>query len=437
MPAALVHRRPAASFLMTFPRVAPRRACASAIRPVAVFLFCLAASPIAFADARICASADTLLFGNQPTNTIATRHASVSNCGDAPFAFTGVFPDASNGRAWQVSTGCATGQSLAPGMSCAIDVTFAPTVPGQTSGGLWLHNSTLTPDQLVTFYGRGIDAQAGSAALSFTPDPVQFSATPIGQQVGPLVVTVRNVGTAALTPSALVINGADPYDFRTLSSGDAADCAVGVPIAAGASCRMNFFFQPREAGARNAELVIDAPQLQGLTIVNLAGEGVAPVSTIDVVEFHNTADGQYFITADAAEIAFIDGGGLGTTWSRTGMHFNAWSRDEINVPASHPVCRFFGTPGVGPNSHFYTADATECTGVRANPYWQYEGIAFRAIEPFGFTICPGGTAIIQRLWRAGNEATASRHRYVADATLIPAMAAAGWVLEGPVFCAPQ
>lgn len=421
---------------MTSSRIAARGARASGILSALAFVLCMACSPGAFAEPRICTSADTLLFGNQAIGTIATRHASVSNCGDAPFAFTGVFADPSNGRAWQLATGCATGGSLAPGASCGIDVTFAPTAPGQTSGGLWLHNDTRTPDQIVTFYGRGIDGQAGSGALSFTPYPVQFSATPVGQQVGPLVLTVRNIGSAAVTPSALVINGQHPYDFRTLSSGDAGDCAVGASIAPGASCRMNFFFQPEQAGSRYAELVIDAPQLAGLTVVDLSGEAVIPVSTIEVVEFHNTADGQYFITADPAEISFIDSGRLGATWSRTGMHFKAWTRDETNVPASHPVCRFFGTPGVGPNSHFYTADANECTGVRTNPYWQYEGIAFRAIEPFGFTICPGG-AIIERLWLAGNDATASRHRYVADASLIPSMVAEGWVLEGPVLCAAE
>jgi serine protease len=119
------------------------------------------------------------------------------------------------------------------------------------------------------------------------------------------------------------------------------------------------------------------------------------------------------------------------------MQFNAWRADEASVPAAHPVCRFFGTPGVGPNSHFYTADADECAAVRANPDWQYEGIAFRAIEPSGFATCPSGTTIIQRLWFAGTRTTASRHRYLSDPALIPPMEAAGWTLEGPVFCAPQ
>jgi hypothetical protein len=364
------------------------------------------------------------------------QHATVSNCGDAPFTFTGVAPDAANGPAWHVATTCATGQVLGPGAACTVDVTFAPSVTGQTSGGLWLHNTTVTPDQLITFYGRGVDAQAGSATLDFSPNPAAFAATPLLQQAGPLTVAVRNVGIAALVPSALVINGPDPYEFSAISTGDPQDCGVGIAIAPGQACRMNFYFRPQVAGTRQAQLVVDAPQLANLAILPIFGEGAVPASTIDVIEFHDTIDGQYFLTAEPAEIAFIDGGGLGTGWSRTGMQFKAWRRDDTSVADALPVCRFFGTPGVGPNSHFYSAFAAECAKVRADPHWQDEGIAFRARAPAADGTCAAGDTTIQRLWWAGGDPTASRHRYVSDVALVPPMQAAGWVLEGPVFCAP-
>jgi hypothetical protein len=400
----------------------------------AVTLFCLVSGQ-ALADARMCTSADTLLFGNRDVGTSTVQHASVTNCGDAPFSFTGVFPHSANGPAWLVATTCATGQTLAAGASCSVDVTFAPTMTGQTSGGLWLHNTTVTPDQLLTFYGRGVTSAAGTSVLDFSPAQAQFGDTPVGQQAGPLQLLVRNVGAASVVPSALVINGPDAYEFSTLSSGDASDCEVGSAIAPGSSCRMNFFFRPQASGARRAQLVIDAPQLAGLVTVALGGNGATPVPTVDVVEFHDAQDGQYFLTADAAEIAFIDGGGLGAAWSRTGMRFAAWPRDEMRAPGALPVCRFFGVPGVGPNSHFYTADAAECALVTANPHWIAEGVAFRALLPTGGA-CPTGDTTIQRLWIAGADPTASRHRYVADASLIAPMLAADWVLEGPVFCAP-
>jgi len=412
-----------------------RARAAACARRMCAFLALALLSGGALADARICTSADTLLFGNRAVGTSSVQHAIVSNCGDAPFAFTGVFPHGANGPDWHVATTCTTGQTLAAGASCTIDVTFSPTATGQTSGGLWLHNTTVTPDQLVTFYGRGVSSEAGSAVLDFAPAQAQFADTPVGQQAGPLQVLVRNVGTATLVPSALVINGPDPYEFRALSSGEPDDCAVGAPIAPGASCRVNFFFQPQANGARRAQLVIDAPQLAGLVTLPLAGNGTTAVPTVDVVEFHDARDGQYFLSADAAEIAFIDDGGLGADWSRTGMRFAAWPRDELRAPGALPVCRFFGVPGVGPNSHFFTADPAECAAVDANPHWSGEGVAFRAVLPSGGA-CPAGDVTIQRLWLAGAAATASRHRYVSDPALVAPMIAAGWVLEGPVFCAP-
>ena len=55
-------------------------------------------------------------------------------------------------------------------------------------------------------------------------------------------------------------------------------------------------------------------------------------------------------------------------WRRTGFNFKAYGPDAgLGVP----TCRFFGTPGFGPNSHFYTIDARECALVLMDPHWQF------------------------------------------------------------------
>jgi len=100
------------------------------------------------------------------------------------------------------------------------------------------------------------------------------------------------------------------------------------------------------------------------------------------------------------------------------------------------VCRFFGTPGIGPNSHFYTAYAHECGIVRNDSHWMEEGVTFRARLPVG-GVCDAGDVTVSRLFSAGATTTASRHRYVVDAATADAMQAQGFVLEGPVFCAPR
>ncbi|HVO90132.1 MAG TPA: hypothetical protein VMV45_16445, partial [Casimicrobiaceae bacterium] len=75
----------------------------------------------------------------------------------------------------------------------------------------------------------------------------------------------------------------------------------------------------------------------------------------------------------------------------------------------------------------------ECATVRLDPHWIDEGIAFRAgLLTNG--ACPQGYSVVTRLWWPGAVVTQTRHRYVVDPTLIEPMRAAGWVVEGPVFC---
>jgi serine protease len=115
------------------------------------------------------------------------------------------------------------------------------------------------------------------------------------------------------------------------------------------------------------------------------------------------------------------------------MRFTAWPAGGAQPADAQPVCRFFGTPGIGPNSHFFTADTVECAAVRRDPRWIDEGISFRARLPANGA-CAAGDAPLRRLWWAGADATASRHRYVTDPALVAPMIAAGWVLEGTVMC---
>jgi hypothetical protein len=389
----------------------------------------------AAAASRICMSADTLSFGQQPVGSSQSASVVVSNCGDAPFAFTDVSRHSATNAAYRTQTSCATGSELAPGGRCTATVFFEPTVPGQASGALWFHNTTSTPDQLLTFYGRAVDAQAGTASLIFSPRVAMFGDMAVGRESPPLELTLQNAGGAPLVPSALVLNGGDPYDFRGETGSGASACGIGRAIAPGESCTLMLYFRPQASGLRVANLVVDAPQLAALAVTTLTGNGTDAAATIPVIEFHNARDGQYFLTADAGEAALLDAGGLGPDWSRTGVAFAAYANDST-VAVALPVCRFFGTPGVGPNSHFYTAYASECDVVRGDAHWIEEGIAFRALLPQGGR-CADSNDTVLRLWNPGTRVTDTRHRYVVDASIAAAMQAAGWILEGPVFCAPR
>jgi hypothetical protein len=382
----------------------------------------------ASADGRICATQDVLLFGNVMTGTAPAQSSAVTNCGDAPWSFTDVSIHPATAAAYHVSTTCTTGRTLAPGESCRIDVTFAPVVPGQVSGGVWLHNTTVTPDQIVTFYGRGVDAQAGTATLEFTPGILSFGAQTVGTTSPLQTVTLRNLGPSTLTLRALVLNGPDALDFRAPGN-----CVLGVPIPAGGACELYINFTPAAAGTRTAKLNVDAPELANLAIMPIVGLGVASVSpTVDVIEFYNAPLNHYFLTAVSEEAASIDQGLVGPNWQRTGQSFRSFAAGTTTGGA-FDVCRFWGAPGIGPSSHFYTADPGECAGVKTNPRWLYEGIAFRAMLPIA-GLCPAATEPVIRFFWPGTDVTQSRHRYVRDAAELARMRSALWIEEGPVFC---
>ena len=166
-----------------------------------------------------------------------------------------------------------------------------------------------------------------------------------------------------------------------------------------------------------------------------AAQALAPAAQkVPVVEYFNAGFGHYFMSADADEIAGLDGGAFGGAFVRTGAGFNAWSTQAAGTV---PVCRFFTTPGTfgTKSSHFYTANPVECDGLKLNPSWIYEKIAFFIAIPSG-GICPGGTIPVYRMYNHG-QTGAPNHRFTTNlATYQQFTTTMGWDQEGIGFCSP-
>lgn len=172
--------------------------------------------------------------------------------------------------------------------------------------------------------------------------------------------------------------------------------------------------------------------LTGPMLVSPSAQAVEPTSA--AVEFYNTDLRHYFITASAAEAAGIDAGAAGPGWRRTGASFHVWSQGT-EISGLVPVCRFYGTPGKGPNSHFYTASSAECDWVKQDAGWTYEGIAFY-ITPAGASGCPKDSTPIYRSYNNGYVRNDSNHRYTIDYSLWAKMGAEGHSPEGIAMCSP-
>ncbi|MBX3714571.1 MAG: hypothetical protein KF738_01095 [Burkholderiales bacterium] len=155
-----------------------------------------------------------------------------------------------------------------------------------------------------------------------------------------------------------------------------------------------------------------------------------------VVEFHNEILDHYFIAASGFEVEQILSGAAGPGWRRTGQSFNAFSRIPFDsVTRVAPVCRFYGVPAGGPNSHFFTASPDECEAVKRAGGWYYEGIGFFA-EPQGPDgRCPAGYLQVRRAYNQGWPRNDSNHRFTTSDSTWREMARHGWALEGVAWCA--
>ena len=154
------------------------------------------------------------------------------------------------------------------------------------------------------------------------------------------------------------------------------------------------------------------------------------VGLVDVVEFHHAAFDHYFMTASPAEIAKLDNGTF-AGWARTGYAFKAYATGSSPGPATNPVCRYYGLPSAGLDSHFYSASAVECFQVHKlfGHAWLMESDnVFQIDLPDTLTgACPVGTIAIYRVY---NNRADVNHRYMTSTAVRAQMEAAGWIREG-------
>ncbi len=148
-----------------------------------------------------------------------------------------------------------------------------------------------------------------------------------------------------------------------------------------------------------------------------------------VIEYFAPSINDYFLTADPVESAALDSGVI-PGWTRTGDAFKAYA---VQSAPGMDVCRFYGRPGLGSNSHFYTAAPEECAAVASDPHWIFEGIAFRVDRPDASGACAADRVPVVRLFNNGMGGQV-KHRYLTSHDEIATMLLQGWIDEGVRFC---
>jgi hypothetical protein len=215
------------------------------------------------------------------------------------------------------------------------------------------------------------------------------------------------------------------HEFRPEDAGDLftwmtafLNTYLQVPADPGAASR--FFKMASVVGGRDDRLVVDVH-------VPFATQG----TEILAYEFFNTGLGHYFLSTAPSETAGILAGAAGPGWELTGQSFKAW----LTLPTDTfgnvgPVCRFYGR---GPNSHFFTAEPSECELVKRDPGWFYEGIGL--YERRVGAGCPPGTLQVNRAYNNRFAQNDSNHRFSTSDSTMADMARVGWIVEGAMMCA--
>ena len=205
------------------------------------------------------------------------------------------------------------------------------------------------------------------------------------------------------------------------------------PVPAGGTCLVSVRFAPQASFAIRAHLEYRIADAGVTKTVGLSGYGVpAPgaTGTALAIEYFDAFLGHYFITTLASEQAPLDAGAI-AGWKRTGAWFTAYAPGQGSADGARAVCRYYGRPEAGLDTHFYSASASECAAVaqRFPDAWILESAELFdvALPDQASGECVPGHLPVYRLWNGG---ASSNHRYTTDASTRRSMIAAGWIAEG-------
>lgn len=172
-----------------------------------------------------------------------------------------------DGTAFAIVDDSASGQSLQPGQSRRVVVSFTPTEAGTQEATLRIPSTDPDGVTEVTFNGTGFVAPAPVVSV----DPASWAAGSAATGSGsPYVdVSVSNTGNAPLTVGTVALAGSS---FTKTS-----DAASGQVIAPGASAAVRVTFTPSTTGAKTGTLTV--PSDGGAdVVVALTGTGTKALS---------------------------------------------------------------------------------------------------------------------------------------------------------------
>jgi hypothetical protein len=276
----------------------------------------------------------------------------------------------------------------------------------------------------------------------------QFQSVPVGVQVFPEPITVQIFDKDQRPVPGVTVYLNDYSWFSADDENPLLDVTLSAthPVTDPDGKVVVMATSSGQRGLRQISVAVASGQTGIQRFFTLASVGpMASAGTVTpVVEYFRYYSGgyHYFLTADPAEMALLDSDKV-FGWQRHGTAFLAYKPGQGAAAGASPVCRFYGLPKAGLDSHFFSAAADECDAVTARfgDAWLLETAnAFEIILPNRITgACPTGTNPIYRLY---NNKPDANHFYAAAKSVRDGkLVGLGYVSEGygpngVTMCAP-
>jgi Abnormal spindle-like microcephaly-assoc'd, ASPM-SPD-2-Hydin len=160
---------------------------------------------------------------------------------------------------------CTTTSVLTPGATCAIIVTFRPSVTGPIQGAVTINDNAPGSPQLISLAGTG------QSTLSVSPSTLTFTTTTVGSTSAPKTVTILNNAASAQNFSY-----AASGDYQVAPGGGTPCGASPTSLNAVSKCTVTVTFAPTTNGTIKGSLTV-TDSASGLAynpqIVSLSGVG--------------------------------------------------------------------------------------------------------------------------------------------------------------------
>ena len=218
-------------------------------------------APVTTGSGVLSASATTLSFGDVAVGNTTIQSLTVTNTGTAT---VNVSQATMTGAAFSAVGGSPSG-ALQVGQSVTMQVQFAPTASGATSGTITVVSDASNSPLAISLTGTG--AQAG---LSVSPATWNFGSLTVGQK------TSQNVKLTNTGNSNVVINMAN----ITGSAFGIAGLALPTTLPAGQSLTFSAQFAPTATGAAAGSISFTDNAPNSPQTLTLSGTGVATSSTL-------------------------------------------------------------------------------------------------------------------------------------------------------------